>query len=218
MTENLFLNKEDVLREHQNINKSLAIDDEVEYWQDKLLQIKINKVKEDFEFNKKHKLALVNYNQVHERNSFLKSEIREVNNLLVDLQSEDQKNKTRSEEIREEILNFENRNSELFNESYQKINYMKNLQQNPDFLLSHMLKFDKETLKTMCIKLNKLNEEKMHHLMQHQQQQYYNQMMLNQGHMFFPSNPNMYNANTEYNNESNWEGNEDTVEGNPNSN
>ena len=217
MTENLFFNK-DALRENQNINKSLAIDDEVEYWQDKLLQIKINKVKEDFEFNKKHKLALVNYNQVHERNSFLKSEIREVNNLLVDLHSEDQRSKSKSEELREEILNYESRNSDLFNESYQKINYMKNLQQNPDFLLNHMLKFDSETLKTMCIKLNKLNEEKMHHLMQHQQQQYYNQMMLNQGHGFFPGIQNMYNANTEYYNESNLGGNENTAEGNHNTN
>ena len=195
MTENLTNQK---IREHNELNKQLALSEEAEYWQDKLLQIKLSKVKEDFEYNKKFKKVESRLDHVKTRNNSLKEEVNEINRLLTVLQSDDQSNKSKLSEIREEIRQLESRNSELFNESCEKYNYMRTMHQNPDYLLNHVLKFDHETLKNLCIRLNKLGEEKVHQIMKMQQQQFYNQMMMSQGPVFIPQGvpvnmpPNFY--------------------------
>ena len=153
--------------------------------------------------NKKVKKVESRRDHVKTRNTSLKEEVNEINRLLTVLQSDDQSNKSKLSEIREEIRQLESRNSELFNESCEKYNYMRTMHQNPDYLLNHVLKFDHETLKNLCIRLNKLGEEKVHQIMKMQQQQFYNQMMMSQGPVFIPQGvpvnmpPNFYPDNNQ---------------------
>jgi hypothetical protein len=187
MTENILTQNSQKIKEHKELNKQLSLSEDIEFWQDKLLQIKLTKVKEDKDYEKKIRSIEFDLDKVRTRNYSLKDEVAEINRLLTVLQSEDQSNKNKLSEIREQTQNLELENNELFNESCQKYNYMRNMQHNPDFLLNHILKFDPDTLKDLCIRLNKLAEEKVHQFMKMQQQQFYNQMMMNpQGGMFYP--------------------------------
>jgi hypothetical protein len=201
MTENILTQKLQKIMEHTDLNKQLNIYEDIEFWQDKLLQIKLSKVKEDKEYDKRIISIESILDGVKSRNSSLKDEVTEINRLLTVLKSEDQSNKNKLSEIREHTNNLEAENNELFNESYQKYNYMRNMQQNPDFLLNHILKFDPHTLKDLCIRLNKLAEEKVHQFMKIQQQQFYSQMMMNpQGGMFYPHSmpANIQNVNNNF--------------------
>jgi hypothetical protein len=202
---------------HKTINKQIAINEEIEYWQDKLLDMKLIKVKEDYEYNKRNKQAQKILDDLRDKNKILRSEVNEMSDSITEMKKAGDENLSKQKLIKEEIHFYEEKNSDLFNETQEKFNFMRNMQTNPDFLLNHILQFDMETLKALCIRLNKLGEEKMHQIMKMQQQHFYNQIM-NQGRVFFPPVQQVYNVNSDMKFEHNGEINSENFEENSNAN
>lgn len=205
------------LEGHRNLNKQLAINEEIEYWQDKLLDMKLIKVKEDYEYNKRNKIAQKNLEELQEKNKILNSEVNEMSKSITDMKKAGEECLSKLKLINDEIHFYEEKNSDLFNETQEKFNFIRNMQTNPDFLLNHILQFDMDTLKALCIRLNKLGEEKMHQIMKMQQQHFYNQIM-NQGRVFFPPVQQMYNVNSDMKFEHNAENNSENFDENSNAN
>jgi hypothetical protein len=163
-----------LLQDHYDLSKQLTLEDEIDYWQDKVLKLKLEKLKEDFEFEKNKIIAEKECNIEIERNSGLHNEIADRNNKIHLIKGEDNVYSERLTQIREEITQYEDKNFEMHNEFLSKINHIKFLS-NPENLMKHLLKYDPETLKTLCIRLNKLQNEKLAYMMT-MQQQYYHQM------------------------------------------
>jgi hypothetical protein len=173
------------LDSHDKLNKLLSLEEDFEYWQDKLLTSSISKTKEDFEYKKKlnsHQSilteSLVQTSALEKKLSQLKEEVRL-------LQTEEADKKDLSNKIREEIEYLKKQNECLYHDCRQRYSYIGELNK-PDVLLSHLSKFDEDSLKNLCIRLNKLVEQKNQFLMyKMHQQQMYNQMMMNGGQGYY---------------------------------
>lgn len=172
--------------EHQKINQKLQSEEEIDYWQDKCLENKLSKLKKDFEYKKKKRSAEEHLSRESEINRELTEELGDLQQKVEELKNEDKENKERLSDLHSEIQAYEERNSNLYNEFMQRVNYIKSLE-NSENLMMHLLKFDRETLKGLCIRLNKMQNEKMNYFM-NMQNQYYNQMYYNQSQAFYPGN------------------------------
>lgn len=178
---------------HNNINLITKLEEELQWWQEKLLELKLKKVKDDLEQNKNKTKLEIEIQEQKQKNKIMKSELAEVDERKRKFNEETSSQIKKLSDIRQNIKNYESANTEMYNEFMNKTNYIKQLE-NPDNLLMHMLQFDRETLKTLCIKLNNMQKEKFMHFMM--QQQYYNQMYFNQQNKGVYSSPyGMYNYN-----------------------
>lgn len=176
---------------HNNLNSATKLEEELQFWQEKVLELKLKKVKDDLEHNKNKTMIDKEIEEEIQSNKKLKTELHEVNEKKRKLMEESVSKMGRLNEIREKIKYFETANTEMYAEFIQNTNYLKQLE-NPDNLLVHLLQFDRETLKTLCIKLNTVQKEKFMHFMM--QQQYFNQMYFNQQHKgVYPPHFNIYN-------------------------
>jgi hypothetical protein len=176
---------------HNNLNTATKLEEELQFWQEKVLELKLKKVKDDLEHNKNKTILDKEFEEEKQKNKILKSELHEVNEKKRKLMEESVGKISRLNDIRENIKYLETANTEMYAEFIQNTNYIKQLE-NPDNLLVHLLQFDRETLKTLCIKLNTVQKEKFMHFMM--QQQYYNQMYFNQQQKgVYPPHFNNYN-------------------------
>jgi len=176
---------------HNNINTATKLEEELQFWQEKVLELKLKKVKDDLDHNKNKTRIDKEIEEEIQRNKKLKSELHEVNEKKRKLNEESVSKLSRLNQIRESIKYFETANTEMYAEFIQNTNYIKQLE-NPDNLLIHLLQFDRETLKTLCIKLNTVQKEKFILFMM--QQQYFNQMYFNQQQKgVYPQHFNIYN-------------------------
>lgn len=166
------------LDEHEQINRRLILQEDIDFWQDKLLELKLKKVKEDLEYSKKKKNSELEFIRVTERNSNLTQEIDSLNLKVQEMGNADRESKVKINQIEAEIKEYEEMNSNLHFEFLQKVGNLKNME-NPENLMRHILQFSPEVLKNLCINLNKLQHEKMNYFM-NMQKQFYSQMYYNQ--------------------------------------
>jgi hypothetical protein len=178
---------------HNNMNILTKLEEELQWWQEKVLELKLKKVKDDLEHNRNKTKIENELQEEREKNKIIKADLNEINEKKRKHKEETTTQTNTLHEVREKIKKYESANTEMYNEFIQKTNFIKQLE-NPDNLLMHLLQFDRETLKTLCIKLNNLQKEKFMHFMM--QQQYFNQMYFNQQQKgVYPSPYPMYNYN-----------------------
>jgi hypothetical protein len=176
---------------HNDINITTKLEEELQWWQEKVLELKLKKVKDDLEYNKNKTIIDKEIQEEKQINIILKSNLDEINEKKKKFKEESSSQINKLNKIRENIKHFETANTDMYNEFIQKTNFIKQLE-NPDNLLMHLLQFDRETLRTLCINLNNLQKEKFMHFMM--QQQYYNQMYFSQQNKgIYPSPYGMYN-------------------------
>ncbi len=192
MTENLKqtkkCNKEHSLESHNKLNKILSTEEDFEYWQDKVLTLSLNKTKEEFEYNKKLAQSQSILTESIQQKNVLEAKLSQLQEELSLLRAEESAKEDTSLKIKEEIEFFEKQNESLYADCMQRYSHISDLTHKPEALLSHLARFDEDSLKSLCIRLNKLVEEKNHqyHMFKmQQQQQFYNQMMMNGGQGFF---------------------------------
>ncbi len=161
---------------HNVLNAKIQLEDEIEYWQDKLLEIKLKNNKDVKNINHRINTAQEQYTTLTQKNSTLHSQIDAIKSNIAKLK----KLHSDEEELKldKEIEEYESKNSTLHNEFLQKMNHLKALE-NPEYLMQQILKFEPEVVKNLCMKLNNLQNEKMNYYM-NMQKQYYNQMYYNQ--------------------------------------
>lgn len=162
----------------EHSNKALLMLDDIDYWQDKLLEIKMKIYKQNKVFDQKKKIDELQYNKILQINSDLKQDIELINNKLNLINTSGKEHRERIETLKQQIKDYEENNSNLHNEFLQKMNYIKTFE-NPENLMKHILKLDPDIIKNLCIKLNKLQNEKMNYYITIQKQ-YYNHMYYNQ--------------------------------------
>ena len=184
------------LHVHNRLNNTSKLEEELEWWQEKVLELKLKKVKDDLEHRKNKTKVEKEFDEEKNKNKILKDEMNEVDEKKRKFKEESMGQIIQLNELREEINYYESVNTEMYTEFIQKTNYIKQLE-NPENLLMHLMQFDRETLKTLCIRLNTLQQEKfMHYMMQ---QQYFNQMYFNQQQQqqkgVYPPQYNAYNYN-----------------------
>ena len=178
---------------HNRINNTSRLEEELEWWQEKVLELKLKKVKDDLEHNKNKSKVEKEIEEEKQKNKILKEEMDELEEKKKKFREESMGQINKLSEIREKIKHYESVNTEMYTEFIHKTNFIKQLE-NPENLLMHLMQFDRETLKNLCIKLNTLQQEKfMHYMMQ---QQYFSQMYFNQQHKgVYPPPYNVYNYN-----------------------
>ena len=176
---------------HNRLNNTSRMEEELEWWQEKVLELKLKKVKDDQEHNKNKTKVEKEIEEEKHKNKILKDDINEIEEKKRSFREESMGQINKLSELRENIKYYELVNTEMYTEFIHKTNFIKQLE-NPDNLLMHLMQFDRETLKTLCIKLNTLQQEKfMHYMMQ---QQYFSQMYFNQQHKgVYPPPYNVYN-------------------------
>jgi hypothetical protein len=176
---------------HSKLNTSTKLEEELQWWQEKVLELKLKKVKDDLEHNRNKTKIEKEIEEEKQKNNIIKGDLQEINEKKRKFNEESMSKINRLNEIRESIRFYETANTEMYADFIQNTNFIKQLE-NPDNLLMHLLQFDRDTLKTLCIKLNTVQKEKFMHFMM--QQQYFNQMYFNQQHKgVYPPNFNFYN-------------------------
>jgi hypothetical protein len=179
--------KETSLDSHNKLNKLLSLEEDFEYWQDKLLTSSISKAKEDFEYKKKLNFHQSILTESLMQTSGLENKLSQLKEQVRVLKIEEDDKKDRSNKLSEEIEYLKKQNESLYLDCRQRYSYIGELNK-PDVLLSHLSKFDEDSLKNLCIRLNKLVEQKNHYLMyKMHQQQIYNQMIMNGGQGYYVS-------------------------------
>lgn len=166
-----------LIESHKKANLILHKRDEIEFWQDKILEMKILKKSEGSFYKKKIEETEKELKQHKDHNQNLKNEINSLKERVDSLSSEIEGSKDKYKQISEEIVNYESKNVELYNEFLNVNNLIRNLE-NPENLIKHLLKFDRQTLNSLCIKLNNVHHEKLYSQMM-MQQQYFNQYYYN---------------------------------------
>jgi len=178
---------------HNIINNTSRLEEELEWWQEKVLELKLKKVKDDLEHSKNKSKVEKEIEEEKQKNNILKEELNDLEEKKKKFKEESLDHINKLSELKEKIKYYESANTEMYTEFLYKTNYIKQLE-NPDNLLMHLMQFDREVLKNLCIKLNTLQQEKfMHYMMQ---QQYLSQMYFNQQHKgVYPPQYNVYNYN-----------------------
>jgi hypothetical protein len=158
----------DDFSKHKELNKIIHLQEEFDQWEEKLLKLKLNKVKNDFEHVNTYNQIESEYQNEVRRNANLKQEIDIIKEKLGQLMHKDIQFKELLGDINEQIEQCEKQNTELFKEINTKSMYMKSVE-NPDNLIRHILQFNKEDLNSLCVRLNNMYNEKVKNMlmMQH---------------------------------------------------
>lgn len=115
---------EEIIKTHKELNNNLLLEEELEYWQDKVrkdkitqvLELKLQKEKNDYEYMSKTNKIESDYEKLKSNNNSLSAQIEDIISIMSNLRKEVDENEGKLEKIKDEIQFYEKKNNDLWTE------------------------------------------------------------------------------------------------------
>lgn len=131
------------IKSNESLNTLLQLKEEKEYWEDKLLELKLKSCKNSFLNSKKEKMLESKLSSLQANNNLKKQKIAELNEQISQIKSSEKSKESQLASLDSLINLSTHANKELENEIHQLNDYLINLN-NTENIVEHILSFPQE--------------------------------------------------------------------------